>query len=488
MTVIRGVFKSIYAPYVRGSYIGAGGYFLFNHTFYLTRSPVTSFVFRLEPANIKLRRKSQAPGPFRLPGMDDMSLFFESSSDSDDSSFFSDSDDSSFFSDSDDDDLTLVSSSSGGIYLASRRRGNHKHGNEGERSSRGHGEHKSTRHWADGTAVRDERLWPRDKHHLNVRFLDGEPEDKQLVENVVVKYYHTIPMSIRFRFLRSNDTRSSDIRITFVRSGSSSSCVGRWSEEVAMNKPTMELNINHNDASKKQADILHEFGHALGLEHEHTHPDCKIRFNRPVVMEKRNLNDERFNRNYEKSSVIIGRTTPYDVDSIMHYPVEKWETMSLTTDIPLNTVLSRGDRKLLMSLYPIESEPEPKVPEPVVVARPTPTTIVEKPQRKITYKPQPVYISGSGSHTVQGGYVVIRGSGSVTINGDSEVDIRGSGSVLLNGNGIVRKRGSGSLAVNGNCMLEASGSGSVYVRGTGTAKVTGSVSVYFSDGYRRWVD
>ncbi|KAI1478033.1 hypothetical protein F4774DRAFT_386695 [Daldinia eschscholtzii] len=431
--------------------------------------------------------------------MDDISLFLDISlfpwysSDSDDYLFFSDSDDSSLFSDSDDDDTTKVSSSSRGSRLASRKRGNHKHRNKGEKSSRRHNEHKSTRTWANGTAVRDEKLWPREKRHLHVRFLDGKPEDKQLVKNLVVKHYHTIPMHIRFRFLRSSNNRSSDIRITFVRSGSSSSCVGRYSEQVAMNKPTMELNINHNDDSKKQADILHEFGHALGLRHEHTHPDCKIRFNRSAVMEKHKLDGDRYNRNYEKGSVIIGRTTPYDVDSIMHYAIEKGETTSLAADIPLNTVLSRGDKKLLMSLYPIESEPKPTVPEPVVTTKPTAPTVAEKPRRKTKHKPQrvspqSVYISGSGSHVVQGGYVVIRGSGSVTINGDSEVDIRGSGSVLLNGNGIVRKRGSGSLAVNGNCMLEASGSGSVYVKGSGTARVTGSVCVCFSGGCQKWID
>jgi hypothetical protein len=51
----------------------------------------------------------------------------------------------------------------------------------------------------------------------------------------------------------------------------------------------MWLNMHHDVKNRKtrrsqrQADILHEFGHALGLVHEHTHPGCKADWNYEVL-------------------------------------------------------------------------------------------------------------------------------------------------------------------------------------------------------------
>ncbi|KAI4867431.1 hypothetical protein F4820DRAFT_202233 [Hypoxylon rubiginosum] len=344
---------------------------------------------------------------------------------------------------------------------------------------------------ADGATTRDDRLWPRDKRYLAVRFLDGSSDERQLVESLVVNHYHAIAMRIRFRFLKFSDATSpSDIRITFTTSGCSSSYLGRDNEKIAKNSHTMKLNMNQTSRSKVQADVLHEFGHALGLIHEPKHPGCKLNFNRTALKNRYGYDDKFINKNYGVGSVIGARTTRYDIYSIMHYPVEQGDTVSLVTRIPLNTVLSDGDKQLLMSLYPDDPEPKPKpkprVSVPVTVVRPkttsttsATTTLIETPRPKTKKQSQPVYLSGSGNSVVEGGYIVISGSGNVVINGDSEVVMSGSGNVILNGNGTVRKSGCGCLIVNGDCVLEASGSGTVRVRGSGTAKVFGSGSVRF---------
>ena len=39
------------------------------------------------------------------------------------------------------------------------------------------------------------------------------------------------------------------------------------------NKPTMHLNLRLHHRSLQESLVIHEFGHASGLEHEHDHPD-----------------------------------------------------------------------------------------------------------------------------------------------------------------------------------------------------------------------
>ncbi|KAI0838762.1 hypothetical protein F5Y06DRAFT_296368 [Hypoxylon sp. FL0890] len=364
-----------------------------------------------------------------------------SSSSSSSYSSYSSSSSSSLSFDSDDD---IEGSGS-----KSRRRDRRRDSRRTKSTSR---KHTSTINWEYGISTSNDRLWPRDKRYLEVRFLNGGFAEKQLVESLIVKHYHVIPMHIRFRFLQYGDTRSADIRILFTYRGPSSSFIGRDSETVAADEPTMVLNMNRKSSDKIQAEVLHVFGHALGLIHEQQHADCQLTFNRSDLKKRYGYSDDD-NRNY-------------DIYSIMHFPALMGETMSFNTHIPLNTVLSEGDRQLLMSLYPARPEHglrsslfEPVHPPPV--------------QR------QTVYLSESEDKVVRGSSIVIHGSGNVVINGASDVVISGSGKVILHINGAVRKNGSEPLFVNNNRASETSGSGDVYANGSGTANLFGSGSGSF---------
>ena len=86
----------------------------------------------------------------------------------------------------------------------------------------------------------------------------------------------------------------------------------------------MMLDLNGISDSRKEHTILHEFGHALGLAHEHQHPDY-LR-----VMGK--FLDEAAMRTCTKIKKLSSfqdqygelpyglMKTRYDVESIMHYP------------------------------------------------------------------------------------------------------------------------------------------------------------------------
>jgi hypothetical protein len=77
--------------------------------------------------------------------------------------------------------------------------------------------------------------------------------------------------------------------------------------------------------------VMHEFGHALGAEHEHQHLPrrhsmgsrftCLLR--RQGTLEEGNRRRKRAQRLPEASAQML----PYDRDSIMHYPIDNALTL-----------------------------------------------------------------------------------------------------------------------------------------------------------------
>ncbi|RSL57444.1 hypothetical protein CEP53_006463 [Fusarium sp. AF-6] len=220
----------------------------------------------------------------------------------------------------------------------------------------------ATGDWANAAGL-NHRLWPADKHSLYVCFLNGHLSDKDKVKSLIEEHYNTLRMRIRFVFLEDDDPRASDIRVSFTSQGVSSSCIGTDAEDHP-HESTMTLNMHHNDQRSaedrrkhRQSDVLHEFGHALGMEHEHAHPDCPIKWNYRIVQGRRGWDAQKVTQNYRKldnASTTI--CNAYDPKSIMHYPVERGDAQGGTV-IPMNTVLSDGDKEFLIWIYPTPEPP-----------------------------------------------------------------------------------------------------------------------------------
>jgi len=103
--------------------------------------------------------------------------------------------------------------------------------------------------------------------------------------------------------------------------------------------------------------VLHEFGHALGLIHEHQNPMRPIKWNDAAVIRDLSqppnswdIDTIRHNvlNRYDPDTVV---TTPVDKESIMLYPIPKaWTLDGFSSG--LNSVLSKVDKEFILFCYP----------------------------------------------------------------------------------------------------------------------------------------
>ena len=97
-------------------------------------------------------------------------------------------------------------------------------------------------------------------------------------------------------------------------------------------KPTMTLNLSDQNCPENVLRhlVIHEFGHALGLEHEHQHSDFWEVIERFIDL-KRIGDNHHFGKSKNEKTVPFRRgyledslkedyyASEYDQDSIMHY-------------------------------------------------------------------------------------------------------------------------------------------------------------------------
>lgn len=194
------------------------------------------------------------------------------------------------------------------------------------------------------------RIWDRPSTGslvLRVRFLDGTPEQHSDVLNHARAWCEHSALEFD-----QSDAYNAQIRVS-VAPGH-----GNWSY---IGTDAVRPDIGFAQASMNLADIdpgtvLHEFGHALGLEHEHQHPDTLLKLNRPRILAEmtqppNSWSIDEVDRNilhrFAQANVAV---TPFDPASIMAYEIPpSW--LLEGTALPRNTCLSTGDIALVCALY-----------------------------------------------------------------------------------------------------------------------------------------
>jgi len=202
--------------------------------------------------------------------------------------------------------------------------------------------------------IKDSKWAPGDL--ITVSFLDGDPGVQDKVKKVAQRW--TAPgmanLSLGFR-----DDNNTDIRISFQFSGSWS-VIGTTCRTITdKTQPTMNfgwLTPASDDVEVRRV-VLHEFGHAMGLIHEHQNPAGGIKWNKPEVIRSlsgppNNWDLATIEHNmFEPTAAAETNFTKVDGASIMMYSIPaSWTTDGFS--VGLNTDLSPIDKSFIHNQYP----------------------------------------------------------------------------------------------------------------------------------------
>lgn len=184
---------------------------------------------------------------------------------------------------------------------------------------------------------------------LTVRFVGGTANDRALVQKIAPEWSKYA--NVRFVF---NQSGASDIRVGFQSND------GNWSAPGLAAKTndryrnrSMNLVLAGRPPHMQRRRILHEFGHALGLAHEHRSPTANIRWNEQEVIKayKNVWPPEKVRRQVlNRLDETQTHFTAFDPASIMLYPIpQKWNYNGFERG--WNTQLSEMDKKFIGTLY-----------------------------------------------------------------------------------------------------------------------------------------
>jgi serralysin len=192
---------------------------------------------------------------------------------------------------------------------------------------------------------------------ITVSFLDGDKAVQKRVRQAALAWTAPLMANLTLVFLKTK-TRG-DIRISFRYSGSWSVLGTSCKQVTNRRQPTMNfgwLDRETPDDELRQV-VLHEFGHALGLIHEHQNPVNGIQWNREQVIEDLSgppnnwpLDVIEFNM-FHPFDVHETNAIALDKDSIMMYPIPAGWTLDGFAS-GFNTDLSPMDRQFIRAQYP----------------------------------------------------------------------------------------------------------------------------------------
>ncbi len=224
--------------------------------------------------------------------------------------------------------------------------------------------------------------WPPTYARLRVCFMGGNDEANAKVAKIANRWADDPGMGLKLDFgkmkkprLCKAGGRDSQIRISYNQPGywsqlGQNSVVYTAQEEPSMNLDGMDSNAGALNNPEIEGVILHEFGHALGLLHEHQSPaaTCGNEFNWEYITnylkgEPNNWDDETIKFNLAPFAGEDLMLTDFDSKSVMLYffPTEYYLAgQNSTCYIPhSNDSISETDRVTVEYMYP--SDPSARI-------------------------------------------------------------------------------------------------------------------------------
>ena len=184
----------------------------------------------------------------------------------------------------------------------------------------------------EAAVLAKDSMWPKGKT-LNILFLDGKMEQKQLVESVAPLWVEGINLKLEFFENNEQAPKETHIRISFK--SETGSMLGDHGEYLARTPTLLLSELNRHDLNSELARryILHEFGHALGFEHEFLNPSWPYGFSPiqqqidkciPRLREMKYLEEEARSKCQSLNKPLTKKnsySTVFDKHSIMNYPL-----------------------------------------------------------------------------------------------------------------------------------------------------------------------
>jgi len=162
-------------------------------------------------------------------------------------------------------------------------------------------------------------------------------------------------IDIKFQIINNNN-KNAEIRIFFNNKGSYS-YVGKENLNIPYDFETMNLDLINDDGEENvkinRSIILHEFGHVLGMLHEHQHPESDINWNLSIIYNyyqkyfnwSKEMVDNNILYKYNNKDIIKNN---YDEKSIMHYD---FNSLITGKKYERNYLLSNSDIIFLKTIY-----------------------------------------------------------------------------------------------------------------------------------------
>ncbi len=191
-----------------------------------------------------------------------------------------------------------------------------------------------------------QQLWPVGST-IAVGFQGGTAEQRSAVERYARTWTNYANIDLSFE-----DQENASVLVAFDSSGGNWSFVGTDVLRRADDEPTMNL------AQVTEANVLHQFGHVLGLQHEHGNPKASFEWNLPEIQRELggppnhwSLDQIRANVLKQWEPDLYPVEKPFDPYSVMLYTFPaNWTRGSIR--LQMGERLSEGDKEFVRLLYP----------------------------------------------------------------------------------------------------------------------------------------